>query len=299
MSEGLAALAIQVAVGVLTLSISIQLQPEHFRRAVEGGRPLVAGLAVQLAVVPCIVLALALSGLVRDPVLLTALCLVSLTPSGPTSNYLTHVARGDVALALLLTVIGTLLSAAVMPLALPSLLQATTGQGIQVVTPLAVFQSLLVMVVAPLLAGLWLQRRHHALAERIRPALGKLAGILFVVLLLGAVASQWKLLATAATGAALPLLGTNAAALAIGGLLAAACGLAAAQRTTLALKTGVQNVSIALGIAIGVLGRLDVAAIAGLYGLTQLLVATAYALAKKRSSSTAGAGSPQAASEPS
>jgi predicted Na+-dependent transporter len=59
--------------------------------------------------------------------------------------------------------------------------------------------------------------------------------------------------------------------------------LARPQRLTLALKAGVQNISIALGIAIGVLGRLDVAAVAALYGITQLLVATAYALSCRRS----------------
>lgn len=279
--ELVAAVLVQLAVGVLTLSISLELKPQHFMSAVRAPRDLAVGLLAQLAIVPLLVLLLASS--MQDTTVLIALCLIALTPSGPTSNYLAHLARGDVALAMLLTVAGTLLSAVAMPLALPALLRAATGTDIQVVTSWAVFQSLLWMVVVPLLAGLYAAQRFPVAVQRVRPLLTRVAAILFVLLLAVAIGSQWKVLAQAAASAALPVLTVNVAALALGALAGRAAGLATPQRITLTLKAGVQNVSIALGLAIGVLGRLDVAAVAALYGVTQLLVASAFALSRKRS----------------
>lgn len=279
--ELVAAVLVQLAVGVLTLSISLELRLQHFMAAVRAPRDLAIGLLAQLAIVPLLVLLLASS--MRDTTVLIALCLIALTPSGPTSNYLAHLARGDVALAMLLTVAGTLLSAMVMPLALPALLRAATGTDIHVVTSWAVFQSLVWMVVLPLLAGLYAGDRFPAAVRRVRPLLTRVAAILFMLLLAVAIGSQWKVLAQAAASAALPVLTVNLAALVLGALAGRAAGLAAPKRITLTLKAGVQNVSIALGLAIGVLGRLDVAAVAALYGVTQLLVASAYALSCRRS----------------
>jgi BASS family bile acid:Na+ symporter len=280
--EWLAALLVQLAVGVLTLSISLELTPAHFAAAARARRDLTVGLLAQLAIVPALVLLL-VTVVPLAPAVAIALCLVAFTPSGPTSNYLAHLAGGDTALAFLLTVAGTLLSAAAMPLAVPALLQAVTGgAGVAVATPLAVFTSLLWMVVVPLVAGLLAARHFPTAVRRLLPPLRRVAAALFVLLLAAAIGSQWRVLAGAAATAALPVLAINVAALALGALVGRAAGLARPQRLTLALKAGVQNISIALGIAIGVLGRLDVAAVAALYGITQLLVATAYALLAKR-----------------
>jgi bile acid:Na+ symporter, BASS family len=278
--EWIAAAVVQLAVAILTLSVSLDLRPRQFADALAAPKPLLAGLLVQLVTVPVLVLLLATG--VRDATVLTALCLVAFTPSGPTSNYLAHVARGDVPLAILLTVAGTLLSAAVMPLALPWLLHLVTGGAIAVVTPLAVLQGLVWMVLVPLLLGLYAGHRHPALVARWRTRVTRVAGALFMLLVAGAIASQWRALSAAAGAAVVPVLAINASALACGLAAGTLAGLARPQRDTLALKTGVQNVSIAIGVAIGVLGRVDVAAVAALYGVTQLLVASAFALAAAR-----------------
>ncbi len=279
--EWLAAVVVQLAVGVLTLSISLELKVGHFTAAMAAPRDLGVGLVAQLAILPLLVLLL--SATLQDTTVLTALCLVAFAPSGPTSNYLAHLARGDVALAIVLTIVGTLLSAAVMPLALPSLLQFTTGNELaRTVTPLAVFQGLVWMVLVPLLLGLFAASRWPAAVARVQPAISRVAAVLFVLLVAAAIASQGPLLVRTAAQAGMPVLAVNAAALALGALAGRAAGLAPPRRTTLALKVGVQNVSIALGVAIGVLGRLDVAAVAALYGVTQLVVATAYAAACRR-----------------
>lgn len=291
--EWLAAGIVQLAVAVLTLSITLDLRPEHFSRAAREPGVLGLGLLAQLAVLPLLVFGMA--PWVPDATVLTALVLVAFTPSGPTSNYLAHLARGDVPLAILLTVLGTLLAAAVMPVGVPWLLDAVTGNGIALATPGAVFASLLWMVLLPLGAGLFAGHRYPAAVARVRPAMSRAASLLFVSLVLLAIASQWRVLAATAASAALPVLATNVAAIASGAAIGVLAGWPKARRDTLALKTGVQNVSIAIGIAIGVLGRLDIAAVAALYGITQLLVASAFALSRNRGSGGAGSSGPNVA----
>lgn len=278
--EWLAAVLVQLAVALLTISISFDLNVQQFAALLRAPRALAAGLLAQLGIVPLLVLLVAAAP--QEATLLTALCLVAFTPSGPTSNYLAHLARADVPLAVLLTVVGTLLSAAVMPFGVPALLRATTGADLLLVTPAAVFESLFWMVLLPLLGGLYATRRHAALVARIRPAFGRMAALLFVLLIGAAIGSQWELLARTAAAAAAPVLLVNIAALALGNGVGRAAGLGRPQWTALALKASVQNVSIAIGVAISVLGRFDVAAVAALYGVTQLLVVSTYALLLRR-----------------
>jgi BASS family bile acid:Na+ symporter len=278
--ESLAAVLVQLAVAVLTVSISFDLNVQQFAALLRAPRALVTGLLAQLGIVPLLVLLVATTP--QPATLLTALCLVAFTPSGPTSNYLAHLARADVPLAVLLTVLGTLLSAAVMPFGVPALLRATTGTDLLLVTPAAVFESLFWMVLLPLLGGLYAARRHPALVARIRRPANRVAALLFVLLIGAAIGSQWELLVRTAAAAAVPVLLINIAALVLGNGIGRAAGLARPQWTALGLKAAVQNVSIAIGVAIGVLGRFDVAAVAALYGVTQLLVTTTYALLLRR-----------------
>lgn len=288
-----ATVVVPVAVAVLSLTISLDLAVADFRRTLGQPKALVLGLLSQLTVLP--VLALALGLAIRDPALTVAMVLVALAPSGPTSNFLAALGRGDLSLAVLLTVLGTLISVVTFPLLLPILL-GWTGMEAQRLSPptFELLKGLVVMVLLPLGAGMIAARRVPALVSQWRPAAARIASAVFALLVVGAIAAEWRTLAATFLKAAHWVLLLNLGAMAAGALIARSAGLPSAQVTVFALKCAVQNVSIALAVALALMGRPDIAAIAAMYGICQLLTAGAFAAWRRR----ADRSSPVAASSP-
>jgi BASS family bile acid:Na+ symporter len=113
-----------------------------------------------------------------------------------------------------------------------------------------------------------------------------LSTILFVVVVLGALASNWKLFIDN-----LPLLGPSAATLNIsliivGLVLATLFGLSQAEATTISIETGVHNAT--LGITVGTLiaeqasGLPPFSLPSGVYGILMYLISVPYVLWRRR-----------------
>lgn len=276
-----ASIIVPAAVAVLSLTVSFDLAAVDFLRTLGKRKVLVLGLIAQLTVLP--VLALAVGALSGDPGLAAALVLVALVPSGPTSNYLSEVGRGDVPLAMLLTIFGTLICVVTLPVLLPVLLQSSRVQTEALIpTTFELLKGLLLMVMLPMALGMLAARSFPAFVRRIRPAATRVATAIFVLLVAGAIASEWRLLTETFVRSAHWVLLLNLAAIGVGLLAAKTAGLPPAQSTVIGLKVAVQNVSIAIAIAISLLGRTDVAAIAALYGICQLLTGLGFALLRRR-----------------
>ena len=276
-----ASIIVPAAVAVLSLTVSFDLAAVDFLRTLRKRKVLVLGVIAQLTVLP--VLALVVGALSGDPAVAVALVLVSVVPSGPTSNYLSEVGGGDVPLAMLLTIFGTLICVATLPVLLPVLLQSSQLQTEALIpTTFALLKGLLLMVLLPMALGMFAARSFPAFVRRIRLAATRVATAIFALLVVGAIASEWRLLAETFVRSAHWVLLLNLAALGIGLLSAKAARLPPSQCTVISLKVAVQNVSIAIAIALSLLGRTDVAAIAALYGICQLLTGVGFALLRRR-----------------
>ena len=279
-----ASVVVPLAVAVLSFTVSFDLALADFRRTLAQRKALAAGLLAQLTVLP--VLALTIGALTGQPAIAVAMVLVALVPSGPTSNFLAALGKGDVPLAVLLTVFGTLLSVATRPLLLPLLLGLAGLNAPGLLPPvLELLRGLVVMVLIPVGGGMWMARRFPAFVQRWRPAATRVASAVFVLLIAGAIAAEWHVLRETFTQAAHWVLLLNLAALAAGALVASAAGLPRPQVTVLGLKCAVQNVSIALGISMVLMQRTDIAAVAAMYGICQLLTALAFSLWRRRPAS--------------
>ena len=106
----------------LTLSIG------DFTRIVNYPKAVALGLVCQMLVLPCACFGVAkLFNL--SPELSIGLILLSASPGGVTSNFYTHLAKGDVVLNITLTAFGTLLCIVTLPLILNFSMEAIMDQS--------------------------------------------------------------------------------------------------------------------------------------------------------------------------
>lgn len=264
-----------LSLAFIMFSLGLGLVPDDFRRVVQQPRAFLVGLVGQMVVLPVMALALAV-GLGLPPALAVGLMILAFSPGGVSSNLLTKLARGDMALSISLTAVTSVLSIVTVPLLVTAAMHGFLGAAAPELSVARLGLSVGALVSVPVGLGMSLRALRPAMADRLEGPSGRVANGLFLLMVAGAVGSEWRTLVdhVATLGPAVLLL--NSTMLAVGYGSGQAFGLGRARSTTLAIEVGIQNAT--LGITIGALLAPDAAGVAvyslpsGVYGLMMYLV---------------------------
>ncbi|MGW8311537.1 MAG: bile acid:sodium symporter family protein [Thiogranum sp.] len=236
--------AIVPLLALVMFGMGLTLRADDFRRVL--ARPATVGLGVllQYGCMPLFAWLIALS-LKLDPLLLTGMVLVGTCPGGTASNVICYLAGGDVALSITLTAVSTLLSVVMTPLL--CLLYIDTAVGVPAV---AMLLSILKIVIAPVVAGILLNRWFHDRLEPLRhrfPLLS-VAAIVWIIAIIVALNQPrfddlgWLLVVA--------VMAHNTLGLLAGYAVARALGHDRRISRTLAIEVGMQNSGLAVALAI-------------------------------------------------
>lgn len=275
---------------VIMLGMGLTLSPGDFTRIFRFPRPALAGLGGQMLLLPLVGFALA-AWLMPTPALAIGLVLLAACPGGVTSNLVTWLARGDLALSVSLTAVSSLLAVISIPL-LVGLAFMVFGGGYQSVQvpALQMMLSLLLMTLLPVVIGMWVRARSERVARWLEPKISLFGALFLALLVLGVLVREGDdvLAGLHQTGAAIVLL--NLGMLTLGLLLALALRLNAAQTTSITLETGIQNSTLAILIATSFLQDEQLAVPAALYSLVMYVSAGLVVLVRRRQQAVAAAG---------
>lgn len=279
-------LAVAVMVGFLVFAVALDLTWDHFRRVINRPKAPGIGLAAQYLVLPGVAFGIGMAMAVTPSVAL-GLLLVACCPAGALSNYLTGVARGSVATSVSMTAISTLFSVLATPLlfAFWAALNPKTEAVLAriAIDPQRVIMLLLIMLVVPVTAGMFLRARRPATAARIRTWSRRIAGAVFAVVVAILLLGNIEVLGRFATTVLPPVVATFAIAVGLGWGLARVSGLAAAERRAVTLEVAFQNVALAIGLAVAFFPeRAGVAITSIVWGTVHLTFGFAIAAAWRR-----------------
>ena len=166
------------ALGIIMFGMGLTLTPPDFALVARRPLPVLVGVVAQFVIMPTLAWILAkVFGL--DPALAAGVILVGCAPGGTSSNVISYLARGDVALSVTMTSISTLLA----PLMTPLLTQWLAGQYMPVDAG-SMAMSIVRMVLVPVVGGLIVRVLFSGFVERILPAMPwvSVLGICYVVL---------------------------------------------------------------------------------------------------------------------
>lgn len=263
-------------------ALGLGLTHLDFRRILQQPRALVVGVFSQFVLLPllCVLLiqAFGLNGVFAVGFMILAAC-----PTGTTSNLLTYLARGDVALALSFTAVASILTVFTLPLVVSWALNHYTGAAAAVHVPVgAMMGQVFVVVGLPVLLGMLTRHFRPALALRLEPLATRAATVLFILVVAAAVAKNWTLLVENFSTLAVFALALNLAAMVGGFAMAWLTRLSQRQAVTVAIETGVQNATLALLIASSVLGNDALGVPGAVYGVLMYLGGLVFAFAMRR-----------------
>lgn len=269
-----AGLAVAVMVGFLVFAVALDLTRDQFRRVLKSPRAPGVGLAAQYLILPAAAFGIGML-MASTPSIALGLLLVACCPAGALSNYLTGVARGNVATSVSMTAISTLFSIVVTPVLFAfwaSMNPATRAVIARIeIDPQRVIMVLLIMLVVPVAAGMIIRARRPDTADRIRLWVRRIAGLVFAVVVAILLLGNIGVLGRFAGIALPPVLVTFAIAVLLGWGLARASGLVAADRRAVTLEVAFQNVALAIGLAVAFFPELAGVAITSiLWGVVHL-----------------------------
>jgi len=268
--------------GFIMFSLGLGLTPVDFRRILAQPRALIVGVVCHFVLLP-LVCYLMLKTLGITGVFAVGFMILAACPTGTTSNLLTYLARGDVALALSFTAIASVLTIFTLPLLVTWSLGHFLGAARAVDVPVGMMMGQVAMVLGiPVSLGMFVRHRWNDWALAFEPRATRIATGFFVLIVVLAVVKNWALLRDNFATLAPFALVLNITMLCIGFTMAWAVRLSRAQSVTLGIETAVQNAALALVIASSVL-KDDTLAIPGaLYGVLMYAGGLAFALAMRR-----------------
>lgn len=172
-------LLINIVLAVIMLGIGLSLTLNDFKNIFLHPRSLFTALGTQLLVIPAIAFLIAfLSPL--SPEMRVGMVIVSLCASGASSNLITHLFKGNVALAISMTTINSLITLISVPLITNLALMTFLDAHRQITLPIGqTMIQIFLITILPASAGVWI--RHHA--EAVAKGLEKPLKIILPVML--------------------------------------------------------------------------------------------------------------------
>jgi bile acid:Na+ symporter, BASS family len=269
-------IGLPIVLAIIMVGIGLTLTTGHFRRELRTPRGTVIGSIAQLVAMPALGFGMAWA-LRLPPLLAVGLVLCAACPGGVVSNLLAYLARANVALSIILTVVASLLTIVTLPIAVNlAIAWQPTKLDAEIVMPLGRTVALLVgVVLLPVGIGMAVRARSAALAQRLERGIAVFGGVVLALLVIGIIISLrdrfWELAALGGPAAALLNLGGLGLGVGVGAL----AGLGTADRLTCAIELGLKNTTLGMVIALTIVGSEVVAVPAAVYGLVMFASAGA------------------------
>jgi BASS family bile acid:Na+ symporter len=265
-----------VALGVIMLGLGLSLTVADFTRVVKFPKAVLIGLAIQMLVLTAACLGISI--LFRlPPELAVGMMLLAASPGGATANIYSHLAHGDVALNITLTAVNSLLCLFTLPLIVSGALAYFMGADQYVPPPFKKVIEVAVIILGPVAIGMFLRSKFSALAAKVERPVRIFSVLLLAGLVMASVIQEWQVLTRyfAVVGAA--CLVFNLVSMGVGYGVPLAVKLPDGQAIAIAMEIGIHNGTLAIFIALNVLGNGTMSVPAAVYSLIMFVTAGLFA----------------------
>jgi len=264
-----------VSLAIIMLSLGIGLEAADFRRVISRRYPFAIGAVCQVVLLP-VAAFVTVKLFALPPAIAVGFMLLSFCPGGVTSNILSKLAKADVALSVSLTAVISLLSIVTVPVLAAWSIDHFMGEDAPEVSISGLALAMFLITTLPVAIGVGLRHFATGFANRIDGPLSKLATILFVLIVIAALAGNWQLFVDNLGIMGAGLISLNLALLLIGLGLARVAKLSWNEAKTISIETGIQNSTLGITLAALITGTESgfspLALPSAVYGITMYAV---------------------------
>ena len=273
---------IDVVLAFITMSLGLNLSKKDFANIISFPGALSIGLIAQMILLPISALVLMMLS-DFDPAIKVGFIIISLCPGGVTSNLVSFLLKGNVALSISLTVVNGIISMLTLPFLVNIALDYFIKQSSHIELPiLKTIEHIALVTIVPAIVGVLIQSKLPALADRIKPILKYLLPALLLIIF------GVKFFAPSDKGGihlsqeefmqqGIWVLMLNFFGMFLGYLLGAAFKIKLQNKVTIMVEVGLQNTALALLVAGNILHNSDMQKPAMVYAIITFISTLVFA----------------------
>jgi BASS family bile acid:Na+ symporter len=265
------AIILAIALIVIMFGMGLSLVKDDFVRIIKYPKAIIIGLINQIVLLPIIAYLLIITFNVDTDIAIGVMILAA-CPGGPTSNLITHLSKGDTGLSVSLTAANSLITIFTIPFVIDFALNQflDVSETVQI-NKLQTIIQIFVIVIIPVSLGMLLKHLKPKFADKMnKPVKIASAAVLFLIII-ALVLKKKEDLFPYLEQAGLITLALNIATMLVGYLTARIAQLKLAQSITISIESGIQNGTMAIAIASGILLNENYAIAPAVYSLIMFL----------------------------
>ena len=243
-----------LALAFIMFVLGLGLTGSDFSRVIKQPRDFFVGAISQIILLPIIAFILVKIWPIA-PELAIGVMIIAAAPGGVTSNLLTSFAKGDVALSISLTAIISLLCVITIPFVVLTSVGLLNGSNIaQDISLLSMARDMFLIVTVPVILGMLFRKFISGVALKFEPIAKKISTILFVLVLLGAIAAERENVISYFAQAGLITLVLNVVMMVVAYFIAQLFVSGKEQKKCITIECGLQNGTLAIFVGTSIFG---------------------------------------------
>ena len=267
-SELISKLFLPLSLAIIMLGMGMTLVVADFTRIIKFPKAVLIGLTNQLVLLPIVGFSLAVA-FNLDATMAVGLMILACCPGGPTSNLITQVCKGNIALSVTLTAIASIVSIFTIPFILSYALDYF-GAGTNVVIKLPVLDTMLqimVITVFPISIGMLIRKRKAKFALKMEKPMRIASTVIFILVFIAVIMANAGLVSEAMKEVGLVTLLLNVVTMGLGYLTAKLLKLKLKNAISITVESGIQNGTLAFVIATSILNNVEMGIPTGAYSI--------------------------------
>lgn len=252
---------------IIMLGMGLSLVMDDFKRILVYPKAIIVGLVNQLILLPIIGFTIAIS-FPLPPEIAIGIMILAACPGGPTSNLITHLAKGDIALSVTLTALSSFITILTIPFIVNFALVYFLSEGQMIkLDVLETIIQIMVITLIPVSIGMLIRKYKEGFALRMAKPVRIASGIVIALVIIGIVVKEKDNFISYFEQAGIVALCLNAATMLVGYFSSKIFKISYKRSVSISIESGIQNGTLAITIAVVLLGSSAFAIAPAVYSL--------------------------------
>ncbi len=259
----------------IMFSLGLSLTVNDFRNVARQPKVFAVGLINQMLLLPLVAFGLiTLFGLSNE--MAVGLMILACCPGGVTSNIITKMAKGDTALSISYTAVVSIVTVITLPVITGFSIHYFMGTNAPPINVLSLGLTMFLITAIPVAIGLFVHHKAQDFTTSFEPKASKISAILFVIIVIGALASEWDAFVNNVFVLGPSIITLIIVMLLVGYGTAHLFKMSEPQAVSVAIATGIQNATVGITVGNLILSGGDGLSVlslpSGVYGILMYLV---------------------------
>lgn len=245
----LSLLIMNITIAFIMFGVALGIRPEDFKLVLKEPKSLVLGIFSQFLALPALTFLLVYF-IQPTPSVALGMILVAACPGGNISNFMSSVAKGNMALSISLTAFATIAAVFMTPVNFAfwgKLYSETSNMVIPIrIDFFEILRTVMLLLGFPVVLGIMFSKKFPKITARIIEPIKKVSMVIFILFVIGALMGNFEFFKSYIHLIMFIVLAHNGLALLTGFSIGTLGKVARADRRSLTIETGIQNSGLGL-----------------------------------------------------